>query len=38
MQCIMYIAIVCIGAANKVEATKVSTGSYFTFMNTMLNI
>ena len=27
----MYIAIVHIGAANKVEAIKVSTGSYFTF-------
>ena len=37
VQCIMYIAIVCIGAANKVEAIKVSTGSYFTFMNAMLN-
>ena len=34
----MYIAIVQIGAANKVEAIKVSTRSYFTFMNTMLNI
>ena len=38
VQCIMYIAIVCIGSANKVEAIKVSTGSYFTFMNAMLNI
>ena len=34
----MYIAIVCIGAANKVEAIKVSTRSFFTFMNAMLNI
>ena len=34
----MYIAIVHIGAANKVEAIKVSTGSYFTFINAMLNI
>ena len=34
----MYIAIVHIGAANKVEPIKVSTRSYFTFMNAMLNI
>ena len=34
----MYIAIVRIGAANKVEAIKGSTRSYFTFMNTILNI
>ena len=34
----MYIAIVRIGAANKVEAIKVSTGSYLTFINAMLNI
>ena len=37
VQCIMCIAIVHIGAANKVEAIKVSTRSYFTFMNAMLN-
>ena len=34
----MYIATVHIGAANRVEAIKVSTRSYFTFMNAMLNI